>query len=264
MAERLGELWGVWSGGPGTLFLVVAIVVLTAAWIGSAVATWLVVSRRWGPTAGFVAMVVFVPLTAATVGIVDPDAWIWWALAGLALAPVLATLVAMVFGSRANRCPEGHPVGPNWAFCPACPSPLAVPTAARAPRNEVVLVRPRDTVLRTPEAAPVVEDDRPSPFVPEGGTVLLWLIPESPGIPDIAVRKIGAVIGRNPAAEICIDDATVSWEHARIVSRDSAPALVDLDSSNGTYVNDERVEQVLLLNDDRVQFGSSTFRVVRP
>jgi pSer/pThr/pTyr-binding forkhead associated (FHA) protein len=93
--------------------------------------------------------------------------------------------------------------------------------------------------------------------------VLVRLARDIPGAPDVVIRRPGATVGRNPAAEVCIEDPAVSWEHAQIVSREGAPAIVDLASSNGTYVNGERIDQSLLLHHDRLQFGAVVFRVVR-
>jgi pSer/pThr/pTyr-binding forkhead associated (FHA) protein len=70
------------------------------------------------------------------------------------------------------------------------------------------------------------------------------------------------VIGRNPAAEISIDDQSASWDHARVVARDGSPSVVDLGSSNGTYVNEERVETSLLIPGDRLRIGETVFKVV--
>ena len=97
------------------------------------------------------------------------------------------------------------------------------------------------------------------------GEVLLWLVPDSrPELGERVIRKPGATIGRNPASDVALEDAGASWDHARIVEREGSPSIVDLGSSNGTYVNDERVETSLLISGDRLTVGDTVFRVVRP
>ena len=50
------------------------------------------------------------------------------------------------------------------------------------------------------------------------------------------------VIGRSPRSDLCLHlDPLVSAEHARIVRDGSGYWLEDLDSRNGTYVGDERI-----------------------
>ncbi len=66
--------------------------------------------------------------------------------------------------------------------------------------------------------------------------------------------------GRHPDSEIFLDDVTVSRRHA-IFRRTSHGYLVaDVGSLNGTYVNRDRIDEVLLSAGDEVQIGK--FRLV--
>ena len=49
-------------------------------------------------------------------------------------------------------------------------------------------------------------------------------------------------IGRNPDAEVFLDDVTVSRNHALLVARRDGLYIDDLGSLNGTYVNRRRIE----------------------
>lgn len=62
-------------------------------------------------------------------------------------------------------------------------------------------------------------------------------------------------IGRDPAVEVVLTDAGVSWQHARIEDRGDSWAVVDLGSTNGTFVNNERVTDRILSPGDRIVFG---------
>ena len=65
-------------------------------------------------------------------------------------------------------------------------------------------------------------------------------------------------IGRAAACTLTLDDTYVSQQHARIVRRDGHHLVDDLGSTNGTYVNRERiVAPVVLKPGDRVQIGST-------
>jgi len=64
-------------------------------------------------------------------------------------------------------------------------------------------------------------------------------------------------VGRDTANAIRLHDTEVSRRHAEIRCSDDACELVDLGSSNGTYVNGERVERCTLSSGDQVQLGRS-------
>jgi len=67
------------------------------------------------------------------------------------------------------------------------------------------------------------------------------------------------LVGRSPRCQLKIDDKTVSRKHAEIVRQDSRVTLTDLKSTNGTYVNDQRVTSCELLHTARLQFGRIGF-----
>ena len=65
-------------------------------------------------------------------------------------------------------------------------------------------------------------------------------------------------IGRDARrAAFVLADPAVSGLHARIERNGGLPVLVDAGSTNGTYVNDERVTRRVLRPGDRVTLGDS-------
>ena len=72
----------------------------------------------------------------------------------------------------------------------------------------------------------------------------------------------GLTIGR-VGCEVVLPDPEVSRRHARVVVAPSAaPAINDLGSTNGTWVNGRRVEGVTeLAAGDEVRFGNTVWRV---
>lgn len=81
-----------------------------------------------------------------------------------------------------------------------------------------------------------------------------YLLDESSGI-EYPLRNQAIAIGRRSDNDIVIDDAGASRYHARIEANGSNFFLVDLESTNGTLLNDEDVGRVRLVNDDRILIG---------
>ena len=66
-------------------------------------------------------------------------------------------------------------------------------------------------------------------------------------------------LGRDPANDLALlADPKIPRSHAELRDRDGQWILVDLGSSNGTRVNDRRVEQHPLRDGDRIQLGRTT------
>jgi len=61
--------------------------------------------------------------------------------------------------------------------------------------------------------------------------------------------------GRQPSSDIFLDDVTVSRRHAEFVRDGERFRVRDVGSLNGTYVNRDRVDDVLLSAGDEVQIG---------
>lgn len=68
------------------------------------------------------------------------------------------------------------------------------------------------------------------------------------------------VIGRLPGNDIVLPSSKVSRRHAEISVRDGEYVIVDLESSNGVYVNNNRVKESLLRNGDVIGIGRYQFR----
>ena len=62
-------------------------------------------------------------------------------------------------------------------------------------------------------------------------------------------------VGRTARADFIIDAALVSRLHCRLEADDERLNVVDLDSTNGTWVNGRRVERARLADGDRLRVG---------
>lgn len=70
-----------------------------------------------------------------------------------------------------------------------------------------------------------------------------------------------AVFGRDDDCQVILDEDPVSRRHARILFADLKPQVLDLGSTNGTFLNGKQVHRALLKNGDRIQIGGSVFQV---
>lgn len=76
-------------------------------------------------------------------------------------------------------------------------------------------------------------------------------------------------IGRSPECDVYIDDTSVSSVHCVIETVPAADGtqppeyhISDLDSTNGTYVNIDRVEKSRLVHEDVIRVGLKNFKFI--
>ena len=62
-------------------------------------------------------------------------------------------------------------------------------------------------------------------------------------------------VGRAPRADFVVDAALVSRVHCRLTATDDRLEVVDLKSTNGTFVNGKRVQKAHLSAGDRLRVG---------
>jgi diguanylate cyclase (GGDEF)-like protein len=71
------------------------------------------------------------------------------------------------------------------------------------------------------------------------------------------------IIGRDPAADISVADQGISRKHAKLTKKNGKVILTDLGSSNGTFVNDKKVNEgntVTLAKEDMIKVGNSILK----
>ena len=84
--------------------------------------------------------------------------------------------------------------------------------------------------------------------------------------PDRSSRSVAfdgrpLTIGRAPDNGVVIRDGRASRHHARIDGRRGSLVLTDLGSTNGSFVNDRRVESIALGEGDRIRIGTTTLLI---
>jgi pSer/pThr/pTyr-binding forkhead associated (FHA) protein len=139
----------------------------------------------------------------------------------------LRRLSDTLMGVRGARTPGAAPAAPPPAPTPppaaAAPPPAAPPPAAP----------PRPAAA--PPAAPIPR--------PGGGGALAYVVIRSGMLKGqrIALRTPVANVGRADYNDLVIPDDSVSTVHAKFQRREGIWILVDLDSTNGSFVDGERV-----------------------
>lgn len=68
------------------------------------------------------------------------------------------------------------------------------------------------------------------------------------------------LIGRDPDADLCLSDQGVSWHHAIVEDRGGSYAVVDLDSTNGTFVNGAPCREHVLATNDKIMVANAVVR----
>jgi two-component system, cell cycle response regulator len=77
----------------------------------------------------------------------------------------------------------------------------------------------------------------------------------------IALSRPVIRIGRDTANDVVLDDTEVSRRHARVEARGTGWVLMDVGSTNGTFLNDREVDGCIkLARGDRLKIGSHIFK----
>lgn len=91
----------------------------------------------------------------------------------------------------------------------------------------------------------------------------MWVLRSVDGNTPRALRLASGsrTIGRSPHADFVVSAALVSRLHCRIVAANDELRVEDLESTNGTFVNDTRVQTAPLHEGDRLRLGRLSLTV---
>jgi len=162
----------------------------------------------------------------------------------------------------AKFCAKGHQMEDSWDTCPTCQTTgYQVPSA---PSGVVAKTRLESDASKDVASAA-------SPLGAGGGagrrTVLIsekrkppvvgWFVAMSGDQKgeDFKVHEGKNTVGCGADAQISLRDSTVSGQHASVRYEDGKFLLTDLDSSNGTYLNDRKIVREEIKDNDMIRFG---------
>lgn len=100
------------------------------------------------------------------------------------------------------------------------------------------------------------------PPLPEAGddfTPLRLVLQPTGAVIDI--RQPDVVVGRHSAADVRLSLPDVSRRHCRLFHAEGRWKVVDLDSLNGVWINQEAVDQAVLQQGDMLRLGGFTFMI---
>jgi len=95
----------------------------------------------------------------------------------------------------------------------------------------------------------------------------MWILSRTEPADDASAFRLraGAVktMSRAPRADFVVDAALVSRLHCRLTATDDGLEVVDLKSTNGTFVNDKRIHKATLAAGDRLRVGRVELTVAK-
>jgi len=80
----------------------------------------------------------------------------------------------------------------------------------------------------------------------------------------VELTKADQMLGRHSSADVRLPLPDVSRRHCRFVYSEGCWQVIDLDSLNGVFVNNQRVRQTVIHNGDRIRIGSFVFEASLP
>jgi pSer/pThr/pTyr-binding forkhead associated (FHA) protein len=140
-----------------------------------------------------------------------------------------------------HQCGHQNPEGVN--FCSSCGASMVT----SAPDTSVSVAPVED--LAATDGAPVGRIELPR------GVGLLVVRRGTDEGARFPLEQRETTVGRNPDADVFLDDITVSRKHAVFVTEGQVTTVRDAGSLNGTYVNRARIDEAVLSSGDEVQVG---------
>ncbi|MAT44841.1 MAG: hypothetical protein CL609_21125 [Anaerolineaceae bacterium] len=99
-------------------------------------------------------------------------------------------------------------------------------------------------------------------LTPQSNTALQLTSLNQPEKTTHKINQSEVLVGRDPNCKIHIQDETVSSQHVRIYYHDNNWWIVDLNSTNGTFLNEEMISHPCVITEnDEVRIGQVKFLV---
>lgn len=161
---------------------------------------------------------------------------------------------------QAQRAPRDVPRSPLPPPPPVPPGVCPYCGQRQDPTTGMCACTPIATASPTPATAPTTYAPATSSVAVAQATTLVGLDGALAG-QRFAVPPTGLTIGRETDNQLVVPDLSVSRHHARIAHEQGALVVYDLNSTNGVFVNEQRVSRQALKPGDVVRFGMVRFRV---
>jgi general secretion pathway protein A len=156
-----------------------------------------------------------------------------------------------------EACDELHWASSGWPGVLDRLALLAMAKASRCPIGKEHIERPL-----VPSGAPSIVDEAGvgggnwAVKSNGGGPPKLFLTYNGRTLREIELDRPRILVGRSDHNDVCVNSRFISRHHALFVRQGTATFLMDLNSTNGTYVNSHRVSNHVLLHDDVISIGN--------
>jgi hypothetical protein len=167
-------------------------------------------------------------------------------------------------------CSNGHQMEEGWPTCPYCQRTGFQKTnmvqGLDKTRIESTNIDSLTDAAANAVTAPITADVRKTVLLAalHRPPVVGWLVAMNGHHKgeDFRLREGQNIIGSSSGLEITLNDPAISSKHASVRYRDGVFSLTDLDSTNGTFVNDnsEPVARVELKDNDVVRIGDVSLK----
>ena len=142
-------------------------------------------------------------------------------------------------------------------------APVSAGNIVSSARDFVTRQGARSTPPQTVRTPPPPASVRPAP-PPRSGPVtearLTTVNPVDPLPAEYSLLKDEISLGRGEDNDVVIPHASISRAHARLMRRNGSYELMDLNSTNGSYVNEQPVQgSVIVTSGSEVRFGDIRF-----
>lgn len=118
---------------------------------------------------------------------------------------------------------------------------------------------PQGTMLFQGAALPETDTTAVQPHTPAGGHPVLVGVTEPFRQQRLTLKPGKQSVGRQGDNDIVLQEGSVSSQHAWLVNDRGACRVVNLLSTNGTWVNERKVHEATLNDGDHVRFGRAEF-----
>lgn len=174
----------------------------------------------------------------------------------LAIIAVIAIFGIVIYfkGKKAKRrCPKCGLVLEDYQInCPNCSVLPKEEGKIEEEEEEKIRISP-DLLAKTP--------------VPEEAIENTFVLLEKPLLIIRKGKMIGkkfylsfdktTTVGRSESCEIALDDITISAQHCRIIPQENIFIIVDLNSTNGTFLNEKKIKQGYIKEGDIIRVGET-------
>lgn len=144
--------------------------------------------------------------------------------------------------------------------CAKCGASTVVETKRRPDVTMVISPLPSFARANASSSNLRLQPEDPSLRLPKGSAVVLTVTAGPDAGKTHTLAKPRVVLGRQ-GAEVALTDPEISRHHCTLEVRDTCINLKDLDSTNGTFFEGERVRAAMLHDGSEFRVGTTVIRV---